>query len=160
MYIPPYQRRSCHRPGATWGIPGPCPPKRKLCSPKRGLCSEEINRLGASGVQIEALDSKNSVNRRRNCEQELIIHNFCGLTPDYIKLRVYFGTRNFFLVSTFFCLIHTFKFTQIKFSFPQKMYLCPPPPPPPPPPPSHAILAPGLSCQLVRMKLVCCIVNF
>ena len=31
-----------------------CPPKRKLCLPKRGLCPEEINRLGATGVQIEA----------------------------------------------------------------------------------------------------------
>ena len=30
------------------------PPKRKLCPSKRGLCPEEINRLGATGVQIEA----------------------------------------------------------------------------------------------------------
>ena len=30
-----------------------CPPKRKLCPPKRGLRPEEINRLGASGAQIE-----------------------------------------------------------------------------------------------------------
>ena len=31
-----------------------CLPKRKLCPSKRGLCPEEINRLGASGAQIEA----------------------------------------------------------------------------------------------------------
>ena len=31
-----------------------CPPKRKLCPTKRGLCPEEINKLGATGVQIEA----------------------------------------------------------------------------------------------------------
>ena len=31
-----------------------CPPKQKLCPPKRGLCPKEINRLGATGVQIEA----------------------------------------------------------------------------------------------------------
>ena len=46
------------RPGATGGIPGRAPPKR-------GLCPEEINRLGATGVQIEAR-----------------IGVFCGLTPD------------------------------------------------------------------------------
>ena len=33
-------------PAPRGGIPGPCPPKRKLCPPKRGLCPEEINRLG------------------------------------------------------------------------------------------------------------------
>ena len=51
------------RPGATGGILRPCPPqmtacappKQKLCPPpKRGLCPEEINRLEATGVQIEA----------------------------------------------------------------------------------------------------------
>ena len=31
-----------------------CPTKRKLCPPKRSLSPEEINRLGASGAQIEA----------------------------------------------------------------------------------------------------------
>ena len=44
-----------------------CPPKRKLCSPKQGLCPEKINRLGASGAQIEAQ-----------------INVFCGLTPDFV----------------------------------------------------------------------------
>ena len=44
-----------------------CPPKRKLCPPKRGLCPEEFNRLGATGVQIEAQ-----------------IDVFCGLTPDFM----------------------------------------------------------------------------
>ena len=29
-------------------------PQTKIVPPKRGLCSEEINRLGATGVQIEA----------------------------------------------------------------------------------------------------------
>ena len=60
------------RPGATGGIPGrappqmtACVPKRKLCPPKRGLCPEEINRLGATGVQIKAQ-----------------IGVFFGLTPD------------------------------------------------------------------------------
>ena len=42
-------------------------PKRKLCPPKRGLCSEEINRLGAAGAQIEVQ-----------------IRVFCGLTPDFV----------------------------------------------------------------------------
>ena len=43
------------RPNVTGGHTGAVPPKRKLCPPpKRGLCPEEINRLGAIGVQIEA----------------------------------------------------------------------------------------------------------
>ena len=29
-------------------------PQTKIVPPKRGLCPEEINRLGATGVQIEA----------------------------------------------------------------------------------------------------------
>ena len=62
------------------GIPGPCPPndclcspKRKLFPPKRGLCPEEINRLGAIGVQIESQ-----------------IGVFCGLTLDFLT---FFGWR-------------------------------------------------------------------
>ena len=50
------------------------PPKRKLCPPKRGLCPEEINRIGATGVQIEA---QIGVCHRYFC-------NFCGLTPDFM----------------------------------------------------------------------------
>ena len=65
------------RPGATGNIPGRAPPKRKLCPPKRGLCPEEINRLGATGVQIEAQ-----------------IGVFCGLTPD---IMTFLGWRPFFL---------------------------------------------------------------
>ena len=43
------------------------PPTDCLCPPKRGLCPEEINRLGASGAQIE-----------------IQISVFCGLTPDFV----------------------------------------------------------------------------
>ena len=47
-----------------------CPRKRKLCPPpKRGLRSEESNRLGASGAQIEVQ-----------------ISVFCGLTPDFVTV--------------------------------------------------------------------------
>ena len=44
-----------------------CAPKRKLCPPKRGLCPKEINKLGATGVQIESQ-----------------IGVFCGLTSDFM----------------------------------------------------------------------------
>ena len=71
-------RSSLFRPGATEGIPGPCPPKsllvppkRELCPRKRGLCPEEINRFGATGVQIEAWDSQNTGYHPRIREQEL-----------------------------------------------------------------------------------------
>ena len=86
-------------------ILGPCPPKGKLCLPKRGLCPEEINLLGASGVQIEALDSQSRAYRRRIREQELFFRNFCGLTADFMKLRVYFGTETFFFWSSMYCRI-------------------------------------------------------
>ena len=71
------------RPGATGGIPGRAPPKwllvppkQKLRPPKRGLCPEEINRLGATWVQIEAQ-----------------IGVLCGPTPD---IRTFLGWRPFF----------------------------------------------------------------
>ena len=48
------------------------PPQTKIVPPpQRGLCPKEINRLGATGVQIEALDSQNSAYRPRICELEL-----------------------------------------------------------------------------------------
>ena len=51
-----------------------CTPKQKLCPPKRRLCPEEINRLGATGVQIEA---QIGVCQHYFC-------NFCGLTPEFM----------------------------------------------------------------------------
>ena len=50
------------------GHTGAVPPQMTACAPsKRGLCHEEINRLGATGVQIEAQ-----------------IGGFCGLTTDFM----------------------------------------------------------------------------
>ena len=62
------------------GHTGAVPPKQKLCPPKQGLCPEEINRLGATGVQIEAQ-----------------IGVFCGLTPDF---KTFLGWRPFFFEIT------------------------------------------------------------
>ena len=45
---------SASRPGATMEIPGPCPQMTACAPPKRGLCPQEMNRIGATGVQIEA----------------------------------------------------------------------------------------------------------
>ena len=53
-----------------------CAPQIKIVPPKRGLCPEEINRLGATWVQIEAQ-----------------IGVLCGLTPD---IRTFLGWRPFF----------------------------------------------------------------
>ena len=70
-------------PAPRGAFPGPCPSKRKLCPPKRGLCPEEMNRIGATGVQLEA--------------QIGVCHpyfrNFCELTRDFIK---FLGRRPFF----------------------------------------------------------------
>ena len=64
-----------------------CPP------PKRGLCHKEITNFGATGMQIEALDYQISADRPRIRKQELFFRNFCGITSDFIKLRVYFRTK-------------------------------------------------------------------
>ena len=71
---PPHCKFLATRPGATRGqtaaVPSQltaCAAKQKLCPPKRGLCPEEINRLVASGAQIEVQ-----------------ISVFWGLTPDFV----------------------------------------------------------------------------
>ena len=77
-----------------------CPVKRKLnCALlKRGLCPEEINRLGATGVQIEAQVGV--------CQR--YFRNFCGLTPDFMT---FLGPRPFFLLEiTCFRLEKPFEF--------------------------------------------------
>ena len=61
----------------------------------RGLCPEEINRLSATGVQIEAYDSQIVAYRSRICEQDLFFVVFCGFTPNFMKR---WGRRLFFLV--------------------------------------------------------------
>ena len=70
-----------HR-GCAPQITACAPPKRKLCPPKRGVCPEEINRLGATGVQIEAQ-----------------IGVFCELTPDFMP----FCWMNFFFFLEITC---------------------------------------------------------
>ena len=93
------------RPGATGGIPGPCPPEMTACAPpnencappERGLCPEEINRLGVTGVQIKA---QIGVCHRYFC-------NFCELTPDFMT---YLGWRPFVLEITSFRREKMFEF--------------------------------------------------
>ena len=51
-----------------------CAPKTKIVPPERGLRPEEINRFGATRVQIEA---QIGFWQRYFC-------NFCGLTPDFM----------------------------------------------------------------------------
>ena len=94
----------CHslcRPGATGGPTGAVPPQMTACAPnencgphKRGQCPEEINRLGASGVQIEAQ-----------------IGVFCGLTPDFMT----FLDEDFFFV--FFLEITCFSARKNRLNF-------------------------------------------
>ena len=86
-----------HRPVATGGISGPCPPKsllvppkREMCLPKRRLCHKESNRLGASGVQLGALDPpQNTGHHPRIRRQEPFFADFAiktlffGLHPKF-----------------------------------------------------------------------------
>ena len=69
------------RPGATGGHSGAVPPPQMTaCAPpKRGLCPKEINRLGASGVQIES---------------QIVV--FCGLTTDFMTFFLLFFEEHLF----------------------------------------------------------------
>ena len=70
------------RPGATGGghsgavlsQMSACASQTKTMPPKRGLLPKEINRLRATGVQIEAQIGV--------CHR--YFRNFCGLTPDFM----------------------------------------------------------------------------
>ena len=65
------------RPSAvppTWLL---VPPQTKIVPPKRGLCPKEINRLGASGAQIEVQ-----------------ISVFCGWRPFFFWRSPVFGRKN------------------------------------------------------------------
>ena len=83
--------------GAFRGCAAPndclCPPNKSCAPPKQGLCPEEINRLGATGVQIEAWDSQNSAYRFRIYGKSNI---FLGYKPDFGEI---FNWRPFFFWS-------------------------------------------------------------
>ena len=123
------------------------PPKRKLCPPKRGLCPEKINRLGATGVLIEA--------------QIGGLHDIFGMKTFFFfgdhlfsagktawisdfgrKILWIFAPHHVHLNQTginFSCPRASLEFTQNKVLVPpQNLFL----------PPSHAILAPGLPRSL------------
>ena len=79
------------------------PPNENCSPPKRGLCPEKINRLGASGAQIEAQ-----------------INVFCGLTPDFVT---FLGWRPFFFFEICFRLENSSEdlfFFEITFFRPEK----------------------------------------
>ena len=91
---------------------GAVPPQRTACAPpnencappKRGLCPEEINRLGAIGVQFEVkilIITLEFVGKNYFFVDFAINTNcLCGYTPGFMKIRVYFGRKTFFLVFT------------------------------------------------------------
>ena len=139
-----------------------CPPEWKLSPPKRGLCPEEINRLGATGVQIEA---QISVCDRFSAGKFLTIsvNTFFFVLFFWRSLFCFFGDHHEFLAGkTFQFLIYRRKIPLNFWSSPcffdpdwdkflvppcpsrihinkllvpsQNLFL----------PPSHAILAPGL----------------
>ena len=110
-----------------------CPPQTKIVTPQARTVPEEINRLGATGVQIEV---QIGVCQRYFC-------NFCRLTPDFMT---YLKWRPFFLNITCYRPEKTFKFlisadwdkflvhlcpSRIYINnllVPPKIYFCPPPP--------------------------------
>ena len=93
-------------PAPQGAFRGHAPPNDCLFPSKRGLCPEEINRLGAIGVQFVAkilVITREFVGK--NCFFEDFAMNtdcLCGLTPGFMKIRVYFERRTFFIFS--FCI--------------------------------------------------------
>ena len=75
-------------------------------SPSKDLsCHFDPSPLGRGlhhHVEVAGRWCRNSAHRPRIREQKLFFRNFCGLAPDFVKLRVYFGTETFFLCFTFF----------------------------------------------------------
>ena len=65
--MPQTRRHGGHAGAVPPQMTGLVPPQTKVVPPNGGLCTEEFNRLGATGVQIEAQ-----------------IGVFCGLTPDFM----------------------------------------------------------------------------
>ena len=144
------------RHGGTYrGVPPQttaCAPQRKIVLPKRGLWPEENNRLGATGVQIEAQIGVCHSYFRAFCgwhriswhfwDEDLFLGGITCFRPE--KPLVFailagkslwiFGLHLVYLIN-FSCPRAPLEFTQINVSCPPKIYFSPP---------SHAILAPGL----------------
>ena len=146
------------------GIPRPCLPKSLLVPQKNENCAppsenrapKKINRLGATGEQFEAWDSRNTANHPRFREQELFFRRFCNNDRLFFwfhpriheNLRKFWDEDLFFFfrslpqISSNFAMNISFfgthsRIQRNKVFVPlQNLFM--------PPPPSHAILAPGL----------------
>ena len=76
------------------------PPKQVLCSPKRSLCPEQINRLGAIGIQFEAnivVITLEFVGK--NCffvDFAINTNCLCGLTSGFMKILRKFWEEDLF----------------------------------------------------------------
>ena len=81
-----YKNSRSGRPDATGGIPRPCPPpKWLLVPPKRKMCplSEDCAQKTLIGSWL--LECKSSLRLQIGVYRPYF-RNFCGLTPDFIKL--------------------------------------------------------------------------
>ena len=92
------------RPSATGGIPWPCPPNHCLCPPSEDCAPKKLT----GSVLLECKSSPETPKIllitlkfvSKNCFFVNFAMNtdcFCGLTPEIMKLRVYFGTKTFIL---------------------------------------------------------------
>ena len=116
------------RPSATGGISWPCPPNHCLCppsedcAPKKLTCSVLLECKSSPETPKILLITLKFVSK--NCffaEFAMITDCFCGLTPEVMKLRVYFGTKTFIL---FYFLLFASEFVEIRTIFEMENGIC------------------------------------
>ena len=97
------QKKDFTRPNATGEASGAVPPKWELCPPKRRLYPKESNRLGATGMQFESVDSQNTGCHSRIREEEPFFRRFCNkdlffrnFTQEIKEIRKFFEIKTFF----------------------------------------------------------------
>ena len=116
------------RLSATGGIPWPCPPNHCLCPPSEDCASKKLT----GSVLLECKSSPENPKIllitlkfvSKNCffvDFAMNTDCFCGLTPEIMKLRVYFGTKTFIL---FYFLLFTSEFVEIRTTFEMETRIC------------------------------------
>ena len=116
-------------PAPRGGIPGPCPPKSLLVPPKWELCppppSEDCAPKKLTGLVLLECNWRPEAKIlvitlefvSKNCFfVDFAINTvcFCGVTPEFMKIRVYFGTKTFSLLFLFCFLVFTSEFVEIR----------------------------------------------
>ena len=112
-------------PAPRGRISGPCPPNNCLCSPNENCApsSEDCAPKKLTGSVLLECKSRPETPNTLIIALEFVSKNcfffsFCGLTAEFMKLRVYYGTK------TFFFLVFTSEFVEICTNLGMKTRFC------------------------------------